>query len=80
MFYRIMSAPPGYVAPQNFMVAEYLTIEFPSQVRGLTRADGTWFFKTVEEARQAIPHDAVKLPFVPEYQFLELWELSERAT
>lgn len=79
MYYRIIKVPPGYVHPQNFMVAEYPTIELPSSACETMRdaAGSIRFFKTVEDARKLLPDDAIQLPFVPEHQFLELWTTTE---
>lgn len=77
MFYRILKAPPGYPSHQNYMVAEYTTLEFDSCCGNVKTIDGSRFFATLEEARKAIPCGARQLPFEPEHQFLELWELSE---
>ena len=77
MFYRILSAPPGYLPHEKYMVAEYTTVEFGSRSRNLTNAVGSKFFATLEEAQRAIPCDATQLPYQPEDQFLELWMSSE---
>ena len=74
MFYRILSAPPGYAAHEKFMVAKYNTPQADSCCGDVRNADGSRFFPTLEDARRAIPGDAREVPFEPEYQSLELWE------
>lgn len=60
------------------MVVKYKTLELPSSWSdGVMSTDGSPFFATIEEARQAIPHDAIRLAFEPLYQSLELWETPE---
>jgi hypothetical protein len=77
MFYRILMAPPGYAPHQRFMVATYKTLEFDSCTGSVNNLDGSGFFGSLEEARQAMPTDATRLPFQPQHQFLELWESSQ---
>ena len=74
MFYRVITAPPGYPPHQKYMVAAYETLAYDSCTGGVNNADGTRFFETLEQARKAMPADARQLPFQPEHQFLELWE------
>ncbi len=69
MFYRILKSPPGYEDPRNYIVAEYSSLDFVTNVK---RLDGPQFFATIEEARKQIPVGATRLPFVPMHQFLEL--------
>jgi hypothetical protein len=76
MFYRILMAPPGYPPDQNYMVAEYTTLDFEWCCGDVKNTDGSRFFASIEEARKAIPRDARRLPFEPEHQFVELWESS----
>ena len=76
MFYRILMAPPGYAPRQRYMPAAYKTLEFDSCRGGVSNSDGSTFFGSLEETRQAIPGDAQQLFFQPEHQFLELWESS----
>jgi hypothetical protein len=76
VFYRILRAPPGYPAHQKYMVSAYTTLEYSSSCGYIANEVGTRFFATLEEARQAMPQDARKLPFEQEDQFLELWEVS----
>ncbi len=80
MFYRILMAPPGYAPHQKYMLAAYKTLEFDSCTGGVNNSDGSRFFGSLEETRQAIPGDANQLPFHPEHQFLELWESSQPAS
>ena len=74
MYYRILTAPPGYPPDQNFMLVQYRSLEYASNCGGVKNRNGTDFFETIEEARQYLPLTARKLPFEPEHQFLELWE------
>jgi hypothetical protein len=74
VFYRILKAPPGYGPDQNYLVAIYETLDYDSMKRSITKQDGSKFAATREEARNMIPRSAIRLPFEPEYQFLELWE------
>jgi hypothetical protein len=53
------------------MVVAYKTLDFESSVK---KTGGTIFAATLEAARSLLPGDARRLPFEPEYQFLELWE------
>jgi hypothetical protein len=78
MFYRILSAPPGYPPHQQYMVAAYRTLEFQSSIGYVKNSDGSKYFGSLEEARMALPSDAEQLPFQPEPSdfFLELWESS----
>jgi hypothetical protein len=77
MFYRILTAPPGYPPHQRYIVPEYATLEFVSLGSYVKNMDGSIFFASLEEARMAIPVDARQLPFQQKYQFLELWESPE---
>ena len=77
MFYRILKAPPGYPPHQNFVVVAYETLEFESSCGRTKNSDGTVFFATLEEAREGLPVDARQLSFLPEAQFVELWELQD---
>jgi hypothetical protein len=74
MIYRILTAPPGYPAEARFWVCSYGNLDFDSGVCILTREDGEKFAATLEEARRMIPKGAVRLPFEPKAQFIELWE------
>lgn len=74
MFYRIVKAAPGSPSHQNYTVVEYRTLDFTSSLGNVKTVGGSRFFATLEEARQAIPRDAKRLPFEPEHQFVELWE------
>ena len=74
IFYRIMTAPPGYPPHQRYMIAAYKALEFDSCVDHVNNVDGSRFFANLDEARKAMPIDAKQLPFQPRHQFLELWE------
>ncbi len=74
MFYRIMTAPPRYLPEQKYMVGAYGTLQFESAAAYLTTRNGSNFFATLEAAREALPAAARRLPYQPEYQFVELWE------
>jgi hypothetical protein len=74
MYYRILRSPPGYLPSQNFMVAEYGTLDFASMRRNVRSGVGLLFFATIEDARGAIPGAARRLEYVPEFQLIELWE------
>lgn len=74
MFYRIIKAPPGYAAGQNYLVAAYETRDALSKNYKVRRDDGTLFAATLEDARRMLPENAKQLPFEPIAQFLELWE------
>lgn len=74
MIFRILTSPPGYPEDQRFMVVEYETLDFDSSVK---HHPGWKFAATLEEARQMIPADAVRLPFEQEHQFLELYSHDE---
>lgn len=79
MFYRIMNSPPGYALHQRYMVGAYRTLELPATDSvGLNNADGSPFFSSLEDARWVLPAGAKQLPFEPRWQFLELWEASDR--
>jgi hypothetical protein len=77
MFYRIMTAPPGYGPDQRYLVAAYGSLDFTSYQGCLRTEGGSLFAKTIEEARSMIPEGAVQLPFEQHYQFIELWEASK---
>jgi hypothetical protein len=74
MFYRILKAPPGYPADQQYLVAAYGTLAYSSSKYFLTKDDGSKFTASLEEARRLIPSGARSLPSQPDHQFLELWE------
>jgi hypothetical protein len=74
VYYRILSAPPGYPPHQRYIVAAYQNLAYDSCLGRLTNEEGSQFVETLEEARRMIPEQARRLPFEPEYQFLELWE------
>jgi hypothetical protein len=61
MYYRILMAPAGYAAHQNYMLAAYKTSEFDSSTGYVNNFDGSRFFGSLEETRQAIPADAKQL-------------------
>jgi hypothetical protein len=73
MISRILAVPPGYPPECNYMVAAYRILEHDSCVGSVRRADRSRFTATLEETRGLLPPDARRLPFEPEYQFLELW-------
>ena len=77
MYYRILTAPPGYGPDENYMVGIYETLEYDSCLGSVRKPDGSRFAAALEEAREMLPADARRLPFTPEDQFLELWEGSE---
>jgi hypothetical protein len=74
MFYRIIKAPPGYALEQQYLVGAYETLEYDSFRFNMTKDDGTKFAPNLDEAYRMIPTSAKRLPFDPEFQFLELWE------
>jgi hypothetical protein len=77
MFYRIINAPPGYAPDQKYLVAAYETTDTCSKKCSVTKADGSLFAATIEEARQMIPSNATRHSFEPTDQFLELWEAED---
>ena len=70
MYYRIVQAPPGFPPSEQFFVVAYETLAYESSVKGSTRRCAT-----LEDARHALPSKAVRLPFEPDHQMLELWEV-----
>lgn len=70
MVYRILKSPPGYPEGQQYMVVEYEKMEITSSVKD---RPGWTFAATLEDARRLIPTEAVRLPFEPMNQFLELY-------
>jgi len=58
MIYRIVKAPPGYTAQQQYMVGVYETSALDSFQFNITRDDGSKFAATLDEARRMIPHSA----------------------
>jgi hypothetical protein len=74
VYYRILSAPPGYPPNQKYMVAAYRTLEYASCLGGVANKEGSRFAETLEEARKMMPAKARRLPFETDGQFLELWE------
>lgn len=79
MYYRVMTAPPGHGPADKFMVGVYETLKYGSCMGSLRKKDGSNLTATLEEARQMLPANARRLPFVAEDQFLELWEVAEPA-
>jgi hypothetical protein len=79
VFYRIMTAPPGYGPEEKFMVGIYETLKYSSCLGSLRNKDGSGFAATLEDARQMLPAGARRLPFVAEDHLLELWEADEPA-
>ena len=77
MFYRIVKAPPGYAPDQNYLVAAYQTMDARSKKCNITKADGSLFAATLEEARRMIPTNATPHSFEPTDQFLEVWEAED---
>lgn len=78
MFYRIMSAAPGYPPEEPYWIAKYATLEYTSCLGSVLNSQGTRGFHTLHDARSALPNGAVQLPFQRDHQFIELWEtLSE---
>lgn len=77
VFYRILSAAPGYSHPMNYLLGKYRTLEYKSHIEKVKNADGSFFYATIEEARKAMPASAIRLPFEPDGTTLELWESSE---
>ena len=80
MYYRILKAPPGYGPDRNFMVVAYETLELSSQLGRGKKYAGALFARTLEEARLHIPTPASQLPFEPDHQFVELWEIASSKT
>ncbi len=66
------------MAPTSgFLVASYRSLDFDSSEDFFRTEDGSRFLATIEEARSIIPKEAVRLPFIQHYQFIELWKLDE---
>jgi hypothetical protein len=74
VFYFILSAPPGYPETARFMVGAYDSMDPCSYRFGLRKPDGEQFASTLGEARAMLPAEAIRRPFLPVDQFLELWE------
>jgi hypothetical protein len=74
MFYRIMKAPPGYPPEQQYLVGAYQSLAYDSYLSPITKADGSRFAATLDEARRMVPAGARLLSSPPEDQFVELWE------
>ncbi len=74
MIYRILKSPPGYPAEQQFVVVAYETLDLGSSKPYLAKDGGGRFAATLDEARNTLPRNAVRLPFEPVNQFLELWK------
>jgi len=71
MFFRILKAPPGFPPEEQYRLVEYENSDLDSHI-------GRWRpFASLEEARGMIPKDAVRLPFEPMNQFLELYSQDE---
>ncbi|MDB5341898.1 MAG: hypothetical protein JWP89_275 [Schlesneria sp.] len=71
MFFRILKAPPGFPPEEQFRVVEYENADLDSRIiRWRSVA-------SLEEARRTIPSEAVRLPFEPMNQFLELYSHNE---
>lgn len=75
MVYRIIKSPPGYSADQNFMVGRYIdkSVDSESYQGRVANPEGREFFATIDEARSAIPSNAVSLQVPIRDQFLEAW-------
>lgn len=74
MFYRIMTAPPGYGPDEKYMVGAYETIDLDSHVKKLLTESGGYFAATLEEARRMLPTNAKLISTERVWQHLELWE------
>jgi hypothetical protein len=74
MYYRIVTAPPGYGPNEKYMVCVYDALELQSMKCSLENSDGRPFFATLEEARSMLPSTARQMPFEKDHQFLELWQ------
>jgi hypothetical protein len=75
MFYRIVTAPPGYPPHQKYMVRGNPTLELRTDGKWLKSTDGTIFFETIDEARQVLPANSRLLDHQPENpMFVELYE------
>ncbi len=77
MFFRIMSAPPGYGPEERFMVAGYPDRDFRLPGFSIFNDEGSRFAASLEEARAMLPKNAKRLPYERYCQYLELWELPE---
>jgi hypothetical protein len=72
MYYRIITAPPGYAAHERYLVAAYPTRTFDHST-SIFNANGSRFFDTLEAARSALPANSINVPSQVEHQFIELW-------
>ena len=77
MFYRILSVPPGYGPDRQYLIAAYETLDYDSCQGSPSGKKEVLWAKTIEEARAHIPEGAERLPWVRQYQFIELWKHAE---
>ena len=69
--FRILKAPPGFLPEEQYRLVEYENSDLDSHI-------SRWRpFASLEETRSMIPKDAVRLPFEPMNQFLELYSQDE---